>query len=181
MSKRMTKAEWKSSNGKWLQKTLFEDFRYDSEYYSYTPNFIYTLKDEDFEGYPSLRRLYLESSDPSEYNFANEHLGGWDHWQTLCGSTWFAPIVDDWRKELSIKLKAEAMAKIRAIANDPLNKNFYTANKYLNEEGWDTETKRLKQGRRSKEIIQSEARKLTKVDADLKSDITQDYKRLFNQ
>lgn len=73
---------------------------------------LYTLKDEDHEGFPSLYRLYLEEEDPLEYNFANKYLDGWEHWELLCECDWFLPKVERWRRELELKIRSEALAKI---------------------------------------------------------------------
>src|SRR5574337_902614 len=67
--------------GKPLTQSLFLEI-------GYTEQSIYTLKEEDYmyEGklYPSLKRLYLEMEDLTEYEFANTYLLGWKHWKRLC-------------------------------------------------------------------------------------------------
>ena len=53
--------------GKPLTQSLFLEI-------GYTDFSVYTLKDQDYEYndkvYPSLKRLYLEMEDPTEYEFA---------------------------------------------------------------------------------------------------------------
>jgi hypothetical protein len=92
---------------------------------------LFTLKEQDHEGYPSLYRLYMEASDPTEYQFAVSNLDGWSHWTELCAAKWFQPYVEAWRAELAVKLDSEAQARIRAIAEDKGNPNYYYANKHL--------------------------------------------------
>lgn len=92
---------------------------------------IYTLKAEDHNGLPSLRRLYLEEMDPTEYSFANKYLGGWDHWKKFLESDWFRPYLEAWREELEIKMKSLAYQKIMEEAKDDLSKNKIIANKYI--------------------------------------------------
>lgn len=77
---------------------------------------VYTLKAWDHLSYPSLERLYLEVADPTEYRFAKAHLDGWTHWRLLSSLEWFKPYVQNWRHELSVKLKSESISKIQDIA-----------------------------------------------------------------
>lgn len=92
---------------------------------------IYTLKADDHNGLRSLRRLYLEEMDPTEYRFANKYLGGWDHWKKFLEANWFKAHIDVWREELELKLKSIAYERIMAEANDDLSKNKILANKYI--------------------------------------------------
>jgi hypothetical protein len=116
----------------------------------------YTLKDWDHEGYPSLYRLYMESNDPTEYKFATEHLESWDHWTMLCECNWFKPFINRWRKELEVRMKSNALAKIMAEAKAG-GKEQFSANKYLLEKGWEPKDSLGKRGRPSKEEIKKAA------------------------
>lgn len=133
---------------------------------------LYTLRDEDYKGLPSLKRLYLEEADPTEYGFANKYLANWDHWQRLIATDWFSPYVANWRSELELKLRAEALARLREEAASK-GRNAYQANKFLVEGGWlPKETK--KRGRPSKEAIKQEAIQLL----DFEKAILDDHERL---
>src|SRR3990167_1337022 len=68
---------------------------------------IYTLKDQDHEGFPSLYRLYIEMEDILEYEFANKYLDNWSHWEWLTQAGWFKPYVLRWRKELELKIRSK--------------------------------------------------------------------------
>lgn len=103
---------------------------------------VYTLKDSDHMGYPSLYRLYMEMDDPTEYEFANKYLDGWEHWEILCASNWFKAYINRWRKELDLKMKAKALAVIRNEANNG-GKNALAASKYLMERGWEPKQEKL--------------------------------------
>lgn len=96
---------------------------------------LYTLKDTDTNGYPSLSRLYLEEEDVTEYLFAKKYLESWEHWTLLCDSEWFKPIVARWRTELEMHLQAKAL---RYILDEAITggKNAYDANKYIVAKGW---------------------------------------------
>lgn len=98
---------------------------------------VYTLKDEPHMGFPSLRSLYLEAYDPTEFKFAVSALDGWDHWQELCQSSWFKPYLAKWRSELELKIKSAALARIMAEAKTT-SKNSFMANRYLVERAWES-------------------------------------------
>src|SRR4051812_9605533 len=78
---------------------------------------VYTLKNHDHMGYPSMYRLYMEFDDPTEYSFAIATLDGWDHWEILCECTWFKPYVAKWRKELDVRTRARALNKIKQVSD----------------------------------------------------------------
>lgn len=117
---------FKNSNGVYLSKSLFlEEAQTDTR-----AHVCYTLKDEDYQNLPSLRRLYLEISDPSEYRFAMTHLGGWKHFELLASQDWFLEYLNRWRRELRAKLSSEALVRIHQIASGETPTAF-AANKYI--------------------------------------------------
>lgn len=131
---------------------------------------LYTLKEWDHEGFPSLYRLYIECDDPTEYTFAKQYMESWDHWETLCQCNWFKPIVALWRKELDLKTKAKALAAIKATANDPNSKESYQANKFLATYS-DNQTKRKGAGRPSKSEVQTAAKEMARETTALNDDL----------
>lgn len=166
---------WKGLNNNWITKGLFIEYRYIPKVGDHC---MYTLSPEDKDSYPSLRRLYLESPDPTEYLFSVIHLGGWDHWKYLCDESFFKPTVLLWRDEYLIRMKSQALAEIQLAAKGE-GKLSYDANKYLLEEGWTKEPRRATQGRRSKQIISEEAEKLINKNNHEKSQINEDYLRII--
>jgi hypothetical protein len=136
---------------------------------------VYTLKDHDHQGYPSLYRLYMAEKDPTEYRFANNHLGSWSHWTELCGCSWFDPYVSRWRHELELYIKSEALVKLFEEAENTLGKNSFNANKYLLEKGW-VEKEKATKGRPSKQDIKNEATRMAKE----LEQIDGDFERLVN-
>lgn len=129
---------------------------------------VYTLKDEDHMGFPSLYRIYMEMEDPTEWRFANEALDGWKHWQSLCEASWFQKYLNRWREELELKMKGRALVEIQATASNPDSKNHYNANRFLLEGGWKDKPSG-KRGRPSKEEIKNEAhRQISREVEDLK-------------
>lgn len=166
---------WKGPNNCWHTKALFIEYAYKTSGLYLT----FCLSENDRDGYPSLKRLYMEADDPFEFSFAKKHIGGWEHWQYLCHEPFFAPIVDNWREELSASIRSRALAHIKQEAESDDAKKAYDANKYLLEEGWLKETRRTKQGRRSKEIISEEASKILLKTNKESSQVNEDYLRII--
>lgn len=133
------KSRFKNAIGAYITQSLFFELAIAEKQYA-----VYTLKDADHEVdgvvYPSLRRLYLECNDPTEYVFATKYLWGWDHWQRLLGNK---PIMDEvlkWRDELEVKLRAEAVKSIIDMSGDS-----FAAAKWAADGHWN-----VKQGRPTK-------------------------------
>ena len=114
-----------------LTQGLFLEIGYNAEA-------IYSLKDVDhfYEGklYPSLKRLFLLTSDPTEYQFATRYLLGWQHWMRICDNKVLRKHIDEWRAELEVKLRSEAI--YRTIQASEMGT--YAATKWLADRGWDT-------------------------------------------
>jgi len=132
---------------------------------------VYTLKDQDHEGFPSLYRLYMEAEDLTEWDFADEYLGGWGHWKQLCNCAWFKPYIERWREELELKIRGAALRRIKREAKSD-SRNAYTANKFLVDAGWrPKEENKNTKGRPTKEQVKRAANEMarseTQVDEDL--------------
>jgi len=152
----------------WLTKGIFYE-----ELLADKSTCLYTLKDTDHMGYPSLYRLYMETNDPTEWKFATTHLGGWKHWEMLCDCTWFKPYVERWRRELELRMKSQALARIMAEAKTS-NKESFSANKYLLEKGWEPKDS-SKRGRPSKDDIKQAARE----ELQMNNRISEDFDRIL--
>lgn len=105
----------------------------------------YTLKDEEHLGFPSLYQCYMETDDPTEYQFAVSHLDGWRHWETLSKCTWFQEYIERWRRELEVRIRSKALARLGTVAASG-GKESFSANKYLLEGNWKTAGE-IKRGR----------------------------------
>lgn len=134
---------------------------------------LYTLKDSDHEGYPSLFRLYIECGDPTEYDFALAHLEGWRHWQLLSNAPWFVEYVERWRWELELKLRSGAVKRIIDEAKSEGRAKFQ-ANKFLVDGGWRPPSDKTPVGRPSQERIKQEAERLNEIERQ----IFEDHERL---
>ena len=131
---------------------------------------LYTLKDQEHMGYPSIKQLYLEMEDITEYEFANEYFGGWSHWLKLQKSQWFREHLSQWREELELKIKARALHAVRRKAQST-DKDAFSANKYLLEKGYETKkTSSNPVGRVSKERIKEEALRLKEEEDSVRED-----------
>lgn len=133
----------------------------------------YSLKsfDREIDGrvYPSLKRLYLEMEDPTEYDFANKYLYNYDHWKQLCGEKWFVDHLYKWRDELEMRLKAKALQTINQIAQSG-GKESLTAAKFLYKEVW-ADREKITPGRPSKQRIIEEARHIAREDTKALDDL----------
>jgi hypothetical protein len=130
---------------------------------------LYTLKDEDVGEYPSLKRLFMEAGDPTEYIFAESYFENFEHWEIICEASWFAPYIAQWRKELVLKIKANALLNIQQEADEG-GRNAFAANRFLLTNGW-IEGPTTKRGRPSKTEVKEEARRIAEDHFRLDSDI----------
>lgn len=140
------KSKFKDPSGKLLTQSLFLENGYNTEYAMYT----LTDVDKEYNGkiYPSLRRLYLECMDPTEYEFANKYLWGWNHWQRITANALMTDHIENWREELEVKLRALAIASIVKSSYDS-----YNAAKWVADGSW-----KQKRGRPSKAELAKEKR-----------------------
>ena len=136
---------------------------------------LYTLKDRDHKGYPSLYRLYMEMEDIAEWDFANKYLESYEHWQMICRCKWFKLHISRWRRELELKVKSRCLKKIMDEAKSDSHLSIANS-KYLLEKGWRNDENRAQRGRPSKKEIIDEATKI----ADIDRQITQDFERIIN-
>lgn len=113
-----------SMNTRYLKELFFETTGVSKE------NVVYTLKDVDHKGYPSLYRLYMDMGDITEYLFATKYFDGFDHWERLSKTSWLQPYITRWRKELALKIEAELVQNFRKIASSD-GREAFQANKYL--------------------------------------------------
>jgi hypothetical protein len=142
---------------------------------------VYTLKDRDHpvgdKTFPSLYRLYMETDDLTEWDFATKYLDGWEHWQMLCNCTWFQPFVARWRQELEVRARSRSLLRLRAVASSSA-KEAYLANKFLIERGWVPKDEKSSVGRPTKEAIKREAEQLFQNSKEAETDLARITKEL---
>ena len=118
------RSEFLDTLGRYKTQSLFLETAYDPEAF-----FTFDDVDKVYKGktYVSLKRLYLEMEDVTEYAFADTHLAGWNHWKKICGNSAIREHIEEWRYELELKLTARALNKIKEMAED----GNYNAAKYI--------------------------------------------------
>lgn len=134
---------------------------------------IMVLKEIDWEYkgklLPSLKKIYLSFNDPTEYQVAMEVFGSWNQWKRLCDNALIFAHIKEWREELEIKLRSQAVKALIATAQEDGAKGT-TAAKYVAEKGWD----KRKAGAPSKEEVAREK----KIHAGINDDVEDDLTRL---
>lgn len=112
----------------------------------------FTLKGYDHKGLCSMRRLYVELADPTEYTQAMVLLGSWEHWERLSNVPWFkSEHLDAWRAELEVKLRSQAIM-------DMQESNSLKAKEFLANAKWKPDEKSPRRGRPTKEAISHQAK-----------------------
>ena len=157
------------TQGRFRTISLFVEYGYNEKY---PP--IYTLsaspKEKDGVVYPSLKEIYFsyDHIPGQEYHFAMDIFNSWDHWTWLASKTQVKGAIAEWRKELDIRNKAQAMRTILAQARDK-EKGLQAARLVVTEE-----YKEKKRGRPSREEVEREK----KVAAGVRDDLESDMERL---
>ena len=134
---------------------------------------IMTLKELDWEYkgriLPSLRRLYMEANDPTEYTIAHEVFGSWKQWKRLCKNKIIGEYIQELRDELEVRLRSDAIKAMVDTATLEGAKGT-TAAKYIAERGWN----KRKAGAPSKE----EKNRELKIQDGISDEIQEDMARL---
>jgi hypothetical protein len=163
------KAAFLDSAGKPMTQILFLEL-------GYAEQAVYSLKEQHYiykgKLYPSLKQLYLDMADPTEYNFANTYLLNWRHWCRIYENKRFKPYIDEWREELDLKLKYQAHREMMMLVESEGGN--YSAAKWLADRGWDKKGA----GRPSKADKERSLRIHEKISEDFQADVIrlQDYK-----
>lgn len=149
--------------GRPLTQSLFLEIGYK------TDMAVYSLKDTDHhyrgEVYPSLKRLYLQHEDPTEYDFASTYLLGWNHWKRLTTNKMIRKHIDEWREELELKIKSQAVKDI--IDQCAMEGGSFQAAKWLADQGWN----KRGAGRPSKEQIEKDKRISERIEDEFRDDV----------
>ena len=160
-----TREEMIDSLGRPITQSLFLEI-------GYSKASAYTLKDVDheYEGriYPSIKRLYMEMEDPTEYKFAVKYFLGWKHWQRICANVVIREHVDEWREELEYKMLSTATGQMIEMAKS-CN---YQASKWMADKGWAIKGA----GRPSKATLEKERKQRDDIATEYKDDVVRLFK-----
>lgn len=141
----------------------------------------WTLKEKDLQAdgktYRSMKKVYLEMEDVTEYDFAMATLDSFKHWERLLESPMIRRHIDQWRKELNLKLKARAMKSIIKAATED-EKLSFQAMKYLADNEY--LDKKAKRGRPSKEEVSAELKKEVEISKTFRDDAERIGLKLVN-
>jgi len=160
------RGRFRDKMGRYRTQSLFREMAY-GKLANHGP--LYTLKDEDpQEKLPSLKRLYLESNDPTEYEFAIAAFGEWNHWKLISELAWMQDYVYQWRAELEIKMRSEAVRVI--LEESRSGKGKYNAAKFISDAGWKPKSR----GRPSKAEVTQQA----KIQVGINASIAEDLERI---
>lgn len=165
------KSKLRDVNGSPLTQSLFLEIGYNTDYA------VYTLKGEDHEYkgkvYPSLKRLYLEFEDPTEYEVATRCFIDWAHWKRVIENKLITPHVEAWREELEVKVRSRAVRDIINLCAS--ESGSYQAAKFLADRGWDKRAA----GRPSKEELAKRAAIAENIEHDFSADVKRmaDYRK----
>ena len=151
--------------GRWRTQSLF--FETNTDRSEFFPPF--TLKDADItrdgKVCVSIKQIYMQLSDPTEYEPAMAILGSWQHWQRLLTTSFFLPIVTQWREELEVKLRSQGVKKVIDSLGD--GKQGLSSAKWLADKGWEPVKSK---GRPTKEMVAGELKKQSRIQTTLKED-----------
>jgi hypothetical protein len=116
--------------------------------------------------YISMKKLYMECNDPTEVIFVEKYLIDWNHWVRLQNSKLIGPHIEEWREELSMRIRSSAIQTQIKLAEGG-NQN---AAKWLATKGWESKPKgKTKKAQAAATLRKTEDKKLDdfmKEDAD---------------
>ena len=167
----MKDSPFKDDKGGFRTLSLFLEIDYDKDHC------MYTLKDYDHEWKGrkclSLKLLYLEMADPTEYAFAEKYFYNWSHWQKICRNTKLKKYVDEWRDELEVKLKSLGVRNMISTAYTGSSKDMTAASKWLSDKGWDK--------RKAGAPTAAETVRQQKIHAGVVSETDEDFERIMGK
>ena len=161
-----SKADLVDNMGRPITQSLFLEI-------GYSDFSVFTLKDDHYvyngRLMPSLKKLFIEHEDPTEYDFADTYLLGWRHWRRMNENKVLRKHFDEWREELELRLRSKA---VRQTIKQAEEGNF-SASKWLADRGWE----KRGAGRPSKD----EVRKQSEIQKRISDEYGADIVRLFNE
>jgi hypothetical protein len=130
---------------------------------------LYTLKEHDYtlpngRVLPSIKQLYLDERDLTEYRFANKYFFSWPHWQRCLGNAMIRKEVEGWREELELLMMSEGL---QGVIDEATSGKSYQAAKWLAEKGWLDKSKGRPSNEDKNKVLKQAARAKAMHDDDL--------------
>jgi hypothetical protein len=122
----MDKSRFLGDNGARLTKGLFLEYADPDR-----PNEpLYRLSRKYDGPLPSLYHLYMDCKDITEAKFVENYLYDLRHWEMLCRTPFFRDEIAEWRKELALMLRYDAVRFLERDASST-SKTATSSAKYL--------------------------------------------------
>lgn len=177
----------RSDTNRRVSRSLFNDVIYDERY-----NF-FTLKRWDLkpvkglpDGLVSFPQTYLKycREDPTEYTFATEVFGDWEHWQLVAKVKELKDPIEALRKEVIVAIRAEGFKSVMSEVKTS-GRSAFTAAKWLAEKGWVTpetsaEAKTKRKGKEELEAVAEEEAQAFKLASSILAELEIPLKRELN-
>jgi len=156
----------KDPQGRYRTQSLFYETSSSSEFSEAYPP-LFTTKADDHKGFLSLKKIYFsyDHIPGMEYEFALEVFNSWDQWIKLSTESILRATIAEWREELDIRLKANAIKSILATSREESPRGLQAA-RYMADRGY-----QVKRGRPSKAETERERKVAAGVSADLQNDM----------
>lgn len=101
------------------------------------------------------RKVYIDVADPTGYNAARVLIGNWEHWLLLVANPRFKAALDEWNKEVEVKLRSQAVQQMMKISK---TLSGTAAAKWLAEGGFTEHDGRRKKDKENEAATQKEVR-----------------------
>lgn len=62
------------------------------------------------------KKVFLECMDPTDYKPMKRLLNNLPHWKLIMENQTLSPIIAEWKEEINMRLKSEAVENLRALA-----------------------------------------------------------------
>lgn len=108
------------------------------------------------------RKVYVEVADPTGYQAAEVLLNNWEHWLLLCANKRFAAELEEWNKEVAIKLSSQA---IKQLVGHSKQKHGVAAAKWLAERGYVLKNIKKKKDNEEESALDKEIKRNVAADA----------------
>ena len=166
------KHSMKDVNNNFLTVALFWEKRSAEGEKKYPP--LFTIKDKEHvvkgQEYVSLKRIYMsyDHVPGMEYEFAMDVFGDWLQWKEIADKSAIKDVVQEWRDEVDMRIKAAAMKTLLQQSRD-VEKGLAASRAILA-----GEHKGNKRGRPSKVEVEREK----KIAAGMRENLDADMERL---